>query len=205
MFDRHFWCLFCLLFTGIRHLPHVLTVPPTKACLLCATPAGMDLYTGPCPKAVTDCSPLDFRRSSILSQPSMTGRKTNSSWWKRPIYRNSNGWNFFAVVGQCDLDSVLIPPDESDSGFWPARFQKKLHSLPVLIRSAIKLSIGKMRNNLQRIFRPHLRATVESDLQSWHHFLACKLTADSQGRRAPERHTNVAHYHWLYLKIAGPG
>ena len=33
-----------LLFTGIRHLAHVLTVPPTKACLLCATPAGMDLY-----------------------------------------------------------------------------------------------------------------------------------------------------------------
>ena len=29
---------------GIRHLPHVLTVPPTKACLLCATPAGTDLY-----------------------------------------------------------------------------------------------------------------------------------------------------------------
>ena len=29
---------------GIRHLPHVLSVPPTKACLLCATPAGMDLY-----------------------------------------------------------------------------------------------------------------------------------------------------------------
>ena len=35
---------FCLLFTGIRHLPHVLTVPRTNACLLCATPAGMDLY-----------------------------------------------------------------------------------------------------------------------------------------------------------------
>ena len=44
VFDRHFWCLFCLLFMGIHHLPHVLTVPPTKACLLCATPAGMDLY-----------------------------------------------------------------------------------------------------------------------------------------------------------------
>ena len=25
------------LFTGIRHFPHALTVPPTKACLLCAT------------------------------------------------------------------------------------------------------------------------------------------------------------------------
>ena len=31
---------FLPLFTGIRHLAHVLTVPPTKACLLCATPAG---------------------------------------------------------------------------------------------------------------------------------------------------------------------
>ena len=29
---------------GIRHLLHVLTVPPTKAYLLCTTPAGMDLY-----------------------------------------------------------------------------------------------------------------------------------------------------------------
>ena len=35
---------FLPLFTGIRHLAHVLSVPPTKACLLCATPAGLDLY-----------------------------------------------------------------------------------------------------------------------------------------------------------------
>ena len=35
---------FLPLFTGIRHLAHVLTVPPTKVCLLCITPAGMDLY-----------------------------------------------------------------------------------------------------------------------------------------------------------------
>ena len=35
---------FLPLFTGIRHLAHVLTVPPTKARLLCATPAGIDLY-----------------------------------------------------------------------------------------------------------------------------------------------------------------
>ena len=34
---------FLPLFTGLRHLAHVLTVPPTKACLLCATPAGMGL------------------------------------------------------------------------------------------------------------------------------------------------------------------
>ena len=36
--------LFLPLFTGIRHLAHVLSVPPTKACLLCATPMVMDLY-----------------------------------------------------------------------------------------------------------------------------------------------------------------
>ena len=35
---------FLPLLTGVRHLAHVLTVPPTKACLLCATPAGLDLY-----------------------------------------------------------------------------------------------------------------------------------------------------------------
>ena len=35
---------FLPLFTGIRHLAHVLTVPLTKAYLLCATPAGLDLY-----------------------------------------------------------------------------------------------------------------------------------------------------------------
>ena len=35
---------FLPLFTGIRHPAHVLTVPPTKACLLCATPASMDLH-----------------------------------------------------------------------------------------------------------------------------------------------------------------
>ena len=37
---------FLPLFTGIRHLALVLTVPPTKARLLCATPAGLDLYIG---------------------------------------------------------------------------------------------------------------------------------------------------------------
>ena len=35
---------FLPLFTGIRHLAHMLSVPPTKAWLLCATPAGLDLY-----------------------------------------------------------------------------------------------------------------------------------------------------------------
>ena len=35
---------FLPLFMGIRHLAHLLSVPPAKACLLCATPTGMHLY-----------------------------------------------------------------------------------------------------------------------------------------------------------------
>ena len=63
---------FLPLFTGIRLLAHVLTVPPAKVCLLCATPAGLDLYIQACPKALTECSPLDFRRSSIHNSPTAT-------------------------------------------------------------------------------------------------------------------------------------
>ena len=35
---------FLPLFMGIRHLAHMLAVPPTKVRLLCAIPAGLDLY-----------------------------------------------------------------------------------------------------------------------------------------------------------------
>ena len=42
------WSTFLMPFLpfvyGYPSSPHVLTVPPTKACLLCATPADMDLY-----------------------------------------------------------------------------------------------------------------------------------------------------------------
>ena len=38
--DRHFWGNFCFFLTASVRLRHGLTVPPTKACLLCATPAG---------------------------------------------------------------------------------------------------------------------------------------------------------------------
>ena len=46
------------LFTGICHLAHVLTVSPTKAGLLCATPAGMDL-----------CIQLHARRHLLSAVP----------------------------------------------------------------------------------------------------------------------------------------
>ena len=52
---------FLPLFTGIRHLAHVLTVPPTKACLLCATPAGLDLYTQAVPVGT-------YRMQSLISE-----------------------------------------------------------------------------------------------------------------------------------------
>ena len=58
---------FVPLFTGIRHLAHVLTVPPTKACLLCATPAGLDLYIQAMSVGTYRVHPPDFRRSSIVT------------------------------------------------------------------------------------------------------------------------------------------
>ena len=49
-----FLILFLLLLPVSGHLPRGFTVTPTKAYLLCANP-----------QARTECSPLDFRRSSI--------------------------------------------------------------------------------------------------------------------------------------------
>ena len=63
--------LFCLLFTGIRHLAHVLTVPPTKACLLCATPAGCDLY-------IYSSMPVGTYRMQSLGFPKLRQTVDNS-------------------------------------------------------------------------------------------------------------------------------
>ena len=79
---------FCLRVSVI--LPTCSLYPPTKACLLCATPAGMDLYiyTGPRPKALTECSPLNFRRSSIENKI-----KTNKQLtWPKFRPARSFGW-----------------------------------------------------------------------------------------------------------------
>ena len=50
MFPTNSECLigisdaFSAFVMGIRHFAHMLTVPPTKVWLLCATPTGLDLY-----------------------------------------------------------------------------------------------------------------------------------------------------------------
>ena len=41
------------------------------------------IYTGPCPKAVTECSPLDFRRSSILQMQFL--KEMNYFGWLNPF------------------------------------------------------------------------------------------------------------------------
>ena len=51
---------FLPLFTGIRHLAHVLTVPPTKVCLLCATAADLDLYIQAMPVGTYRVQSLGF-------------------------------------------------------------------------------------------------------------------------------------------------
>ena len=58
-------------------LPFVYGYPSSSPCAQCAPNKSVPtlcytrrhgpIYTGPCPKALTECSPLDFRRSSINS------------------------------------------------------------------------------------------------------------------------------------------
>ena len=61
------------LFTGIRHLPHVLTVPPNKSVpTLRYTRRHGPTYTGPCPKALTECSPLFFPEDRLFESDEKT-------------------------------------------------------------------------------------------------------------------------------------
>ena len=98
--DRHFWCLFCLcLRVSVTDLAHVFSVPPTKACLLCATPAmPVDTYRVQSPglPKIVYCAmiALDWQLRScvsvevaVLASPSLVviyslcGRKATGSRW----------------------------------------------------------------------------------------------------------------------------
>ena len=90
VFDWHFWCLFCLLFMGIRHLAHVLTLPPTKVWLLCATPAGLDLYTQAMPVGTYWVQSPGFPKivywslNLLVGLPKQLATLVHSSWLAHP-------------------------------------------------------------------------------------------------------------------------
>ena len=72
MFDRHFWCrsAFCLRVSVI--FPTCSLYPQQKRAYSALHPQAWTyiyIYTAPRPKALTECSPLDFRRSSIAWLP----------------------------------------------------------------------------------------------------------------------------------------
>ena len=90
-----FLMLFLPLFTGIRHLAHVLTVPPTKACLLCATPAGLDRYTQAMPVGTYRVQSPGFPKNvywnssvagELLHELNEEGGAGVSAWWM--IYKH---------------------------------------------------------------------------------------------------------------------
>ena len=89
---------FLPLFTGIRHLTHVLIVPPTKARLLCATPADMDLYIQAMPVGTyrvqspgfpkivystvfqqSVCFTISRARLAVFTETSITHKKRNNT------------------------------------------------------------------------------------------------------------------------------
>ena len=79
---------FPLLFTGVRHLAHVLTVPPAKACLLCATPAGMDLYRQAMPVGTYRVQSLGFPSSSIAVSTAVRDKVTKTVSEKQLLRNN---------------------------------------------------------------------------------------------------------------------
>ena len=74
---------FLPLFTGIRHLAHVLTVPPTKACRLCATPAGLDLDAHAMPVGTYRVQSLGFPKIVYCEGQSHKAVSTNHSLFSR--------------------------------------------------------------------------------------------------------------------------
>ena len=68
------------------------------------------IYTGPCPKALTECSPLDFRRSSITAQvntmvgyitsnqPSLRLTRCTSAFYYSYIYVSESVWFLFLLL-----------------------------------------------------------------------------------------------------------
>ena len=56
---------FCLRVSVSVIFPRAHCTPNKSVPTLCYTRRHGPIYTGPCPKAHTECSPLDFRRSSI--------------------------------------------------------------------------------------------------------------------------------------------
>ena len=66
----------CLIGISDAFLPFVYGYPSSSPCAHCTPNKSVPtlrytrrhgpIYTGPCPKALTECSPLDFRRSYIV-------------------------------------------------------------------------------------------------------------------------------------------
>ena len=97
---------------------------PAKACLPCTTPAGMDLYTGPCPYALTECSPLDFRRSSVVRELQLIIIWPAVKLLALPS--KEGHW-----PGSCNLGIIgSIPLTLSEGSWWiPPLWSFKSHSL----------------------------------------------------------------------------
>ena len=88
--------------------PHTQCTP-TKAWLLCATAAGMDLYRQAMPVGLTECSPLDFRRSFIVK---ITAAESN------PVMKNltEQAFGFSSNILAWEKIPIMVIPVASDGG-----------------------------------------------------------------------------------------
>ena len=80
---------FCLWVSVI--FPTCSLYPPKKQAYCALHPqAWTYIYTGPCPKALTECSPMDFRRSSIPLPHPQERTFTASSSFANPAQGSSS-------------------------------------------------------------------------------------------------------------------
>ena len=83
--------------------PRAYCTPNKSVPTLCYTRRHGPIYTGPCPKALTECSPLDFRRSSITWRVVSEGGKASHTHLMCP-----RSW--FSLSPQPALQRVLWSP-----------------------------------------------------------------------------------------------
>ena len=95
------WSAFLMPFLpfvyGYVNFPTCSLYPNKNVPTLCYTRRPGPIHTGPCLKALTECSPLDFQRSSIKAQHNLTKTvyfilsvyKHNFTWVKKVVHLNS--------------------------------------------------------------------------------------------------------------------
>ena len=80
-------------------------VPPTKLCLLCATPAGLDLYKQTMPVDTYRVQSLNLRRSSIVNVI-LKGRNNALRYWHSSAVNVFLKRSYYYIIWDIDITQL---------------------------------------------------------------------------------------------------